>query len=176
MQGTEFPGDQTIQNVGIAALDDLDHFIKERLRIKYYIRYMDDFVLMHPNEEYLNYCLREIKRILAKQSMTINPIKTEIQPIANPIIFLGFKYRLTESGKVIIHADPRKIKHERKKLKRMAAHVMTGKPIMKKKKAISLSKHDVDAHFRAYKATIRFGNSRKLIYNLNRYYNSLWKG
>ena len=170
------PGDQTIQNVGIAALDDLDHFIKERLRIKYYIRYMDDFVLMHPNEEYLNYCLREIKKILAKQSMTINPIKTEIQPIANPIIFLGFKYRLTESGKVIIHADPRKIKHERKKLKRMVAHVMAGKPIMKKKRTISLSKHDVDAHFRAYKATIRFGNSRKLIYNLNRYYNSLWKG
>ena len=108
--------------------------------------------------------------------MTINPIKTEIQPIEKPIIFLGFKYKLTESGKVIIHADPRKVKHERKKLKRMAAHAMTGKPIMKKKRAISLSKHDVDAHFRAYKATIRFGNSRKLIQNLNRYYKSLWKG
>ena len=92
------------------------------------------------------------------------------------LLFLGFKYKLTESGKVIIHADPRKVKHERKKLKRMAAHAMTGKPIMKKKRAISLSKHDVDAHFRAYKATIRFGNSRKLIQNLNRYYKSLWKG
>ena len=108
--------------------------------------------------------------------MEINTSKTEIQPITEPILFLGFKYRLTESGKVVILADPRKIKHERKKLKRMAAHVLEGKPIRKKKREIYLSKHDMDAHFKAYKATIRFGNSRKLIYNLNRFYESLWKG
>ena len=170
------PGDQTIQNVGIAALDDLDHFIKEQLRIKYYIRYMDDFILIHPDREYLMRCYSEIEKFLTKQRMTINPTKTEIQPISKPMLFLGFVYRLTETGKVVILVAPRKIKHERKKLKRMAAHVLERKPIRKKKREIYLSKHDVDAHFKAYKATIRFGNSRKLIYNLNRFYESLWKG
>lgn len=170
------PGDQTIQNVGIAALDNLDHYVKECLRIKYYIRYMDDFILLHRSREYLEYCYAEIEKVLARQHMEINTSKTEIQPITEPILFLGFKYRLTESGKVVILADPRKIKHERKKLKRMAAHALEGKPIRKKKREIYLSKHDVDVHFKAYKATIRFGNSRKLIYNLNRFYESLWKG
>ena len=170
------PGDQTIQNVGIAALDDLDHFIKERLRIKYYIRYMDDFILLHPSKDYLQFCFGEIRRFLAKQYMAINPIKTEITAITKPILFLGFRYRLTDSGKVVILVDPKKIKHERRKLRRMVKHVREGKSFMKRERAIYLTKHDVDAHFKAYKATIRFGNSRKVIYNLNRFYENLWKG
>ena len=170
------PGDQTIQNVGIAALDDLDHFIKEWLEIKYYIRYMDDFILLHPDKEYLAFCLKEIRRFLAMQLMEINPIKTEIKHISKPFLFLGFQYRLTETGKVVIFADPKKIKHERKKLKRMVSHVLSGKPIKKKCGNIYLKKKDVDTHFKAYKATIRFGHSRKLIYNLNRIYENLWKG
>ena len=170
------PGDQTIQNVGIAALDDLDHFIKERMRIKYYIRYMDDFILFHPDREYLMHCYSEIEKFLSKQRMTINPTKTEIQPISKPMLFLGFVYGLMKTGKVVILVDPRKIKHERKKLRRMADHVLKNKPIRKKKRNIFISKHDVDIHFRAYKATIRFGNSRKVIYNLNRFYENLWKG
>lgn len=157
-------------------MDDLDHFIKERLRIKYYIRYMDDFILLHPSKEYLAFCLKEIQRFLAKQSMEINPIKTEIKPISKPFLFLGFQYRLTETGKVVIFADPKKIKHERKKLKRMVSHVLTGKPFKKKSRDIYLTKKDIDTHFKAYKATIRFGHSRKLIYNLNRFYENLWKG
>ena len=102
------PGDQTIQNVGIAALDDLDHFIKERLRIKYYLRYMDDFILLHPSKEYLQFCFEEIRRFLAKQFMSINPIKTEIMTVTKPILFLGFLYKLTETGKVVILVNPKK--------------------------------------------------------------------
>ena len=40
------PGSQMIQIAGISYLDKLDHFIKERLRAKYYIRYMDDFLII----------------------------------------------------------------------------------------------------------------------------------
>ena len=170
------PGDQTIQNVGIAALDDLDHFIKERLRIKYYIRYMDDFILLHPCKKFLEHCFMEIEKFLARQSMEINTDKTELQHITKSILFLGFKYKLTESGKVVILADPKKIKHERKKLKRMVNHVRENKPFRKKNKEIYLTKHDVDEHFKSYKSTIRFGNSRKLIQNFNKFYNDLWKG
>lgn len=170
------PGDQTIQNVGIAALDDLDHYVKERLRIRYYIRYMDDFIIIHPDKEYLGHCLEKIKAILNRQNMELNPKKTEIKHIKEPFLFLGFSYRLTETGKVVIFADPAKIKHERKKLRRMANHVISGQPVIRKKKIIYLTKHDVDCHFKSYKSCIRFGNSRRLIYNLNRYYDSLWKG
>lgn len=67
--------------------------------------------------------------------------------------------------KVVILADPQKIKHERKKVLRMVALVDKGK----------LTKHDVDVHWKAWKASVRYGNSHNLIYKLNRWYESLWE-
>ena len=71
---------------------------------------------------------------------------------------------MTQTGKVVILADPKKIKHERKKVKRMVKLVEMGK----------LTKHDVDVHWKAWKASVRYGNSHNLIYNLNRWYEGLW--
>lgn len=160
------PGSQIVQIVGITALDGVDHYIKERLKVKYYIRYMDDFILLHSERKYLENCLSEITAKLNLQGMDINSGKTFIQKISDPILYLGFVYRLTETGKVIILADPRKIKHERKKIQRMVTLAEKG----------TMTKHDVDVHFKAYKAGVRYGNSRNLIYRLNRWYESLWKG
>ena len=159
------PGSQIVQIVGITALDDIDHFIKERLRVRYYIRYMDDFILIHHDRDYLACCLEQIKKKLHECRMCVSEKKTFIQPITKPIKHLGFYYRLTSTGKVVILADPKKIKHERKKVKRMVALVDQGK----------LTKHDVDAHWKAWKASVRYGNSHNLIYRLNRWYDSLWE-
>ena len=38
-----------------------------------------------------------------------------------------------------------------------------------------LTKHDVDMHFKAWKASIRYGNTRKLIEKLNKWYEELWR-
>lgn len=159
------PGSQIVQIVGITALNDIDHFIKERLRIMYYIRYMDDFILMHESREYLENCLAEIRKLLTERYMSINEQKTFIQPISKTVTFLGFDYRLTETGKVLVLANPKKIKHERKKIKRMVALVEKGE----------LTKREVDGHFKAYKVSIRYGNSHRLIERLNRWYESLWE-
>lgn len=159
------PGSQIVQIVGITALDKIDHYIKERLRIKYYIRYMDDFILIHQDEDYLRRCLDGIIDRLRAQGMEVNAKKTLIQPISKPVTYLGFVYRLTPSGKVVILADPAKIKHERKKIRRMMALVRQGR----------LTKRDVDMHFRAYKTGIRYGNSHNLIHRLNIWYSSLWR-
>ena len=48
--------------LAIFYLNDLDHFIKEKLHIKYYIRYQDDGILLEYNKEYLKYCLDEISK------------------------------------------------------------------------------------------------------------------
>ena len=160
------PGSQIVQIVGITALDEIDHYIKEVLRIRFYIRYMDDFILIHPDKEYLEYCLVKIREKLHEIKMEVHKEKTNIKKVSDPITFLGFVYRLTHTGKVVILAKPEKIKHERKKIMRMVALVRKGE----------LTKYDVDRHFKAFKTSVRYGNSHKLIYRLNRWYESLWKG
>lgn len=158
-------GEQTIQNIGIAALDKLDHYIKERLRIRGYIRYMDDFKLIHHDKAYLEECLKDIRNILESYEMTLNEKKTFIQPISEKIRFLGFTYQVTKSGKVIILVVPEKIKHEKKKIKRMINLVKQGK----------LTEHEVHEHFKAVKQYLRFGNSTKLIEKLNIWYKEQWR-
>lgn len=94
-------------------MDDFDHFVKEQLHIRYYGRYMDDFFLIHPDKEYLQFCLREIRAYMDSLGLELNE-KTQIFPIRNGIDFLGFHTYLTESGKVI-----RKLRHS--SIKRMRA-------------------------------------------------------
>ena len=81
-------GFMTSQILGIFYLNDLDHFIKEKLHIKYYIRYQDDFLLMSNDKEYLKYCLVRIKEFLVKEKLKLND-KTRIYKNTNNFIFLG---------------------------------------------------------------------------------------
>ena len=78
----------TSQILAIFYLNDMDHYIKEVLKIKYYVRYQDDFVLFHPSKEYLKYCLEQIKNFLTKEKLTLN-VKTRIYKGSNNFLFLG---------------------------------------------------------------------------------------
>lgn len=83
-----FIGSMTSQILAIFYLNDLDHFIKETLKIKYYVRYQDDFLLFHPSKDYLKYCLNEIKNFLLNEKLELN-VKTRIYKNTNNFLFLG---------------------------------------------------------------------------------------
>ena len=83
-----FIGAMTSQILAIFYLNDLDYFIKEKLKIKYYVRYQDDFLLFHPDKQYLKYCLQEIKKFLDKEKLVLNN-KTRIYKNTNNFLFLG---------------------------------------------------------------------------------------
>lgn len=159
------PGSQIIQIVGITALNEMDHFIKERLRIKYYIRYMDDFLLISNDKNQLEHSLACIKEILANMDMELNLKKTSIYPITKGIKFLGFYFKLKDTGKVVVSIDPKKVKHERRKLRRMANLVKKGLKTREK----------VDEHFESWKVHASYGDSYKMIQNMNSFYDSLWR-
>ena len=111
-------GSQISQIMELLVLNDLDHFIKEKLHIKYYIRYMDDFILIHPDKEYLRYCLTQIKEKVAKLGLTLNK-KTNLQPLQHGLIFLKWHYYILETGKVIMKMDKKKITHIKKRLRKL---------------------------------------------------------
>ena len=81
-------GSMCSQVLAIFYLNDMDHFIKETLKIKYYVRYQDDFLLFHENKDYLKYCLEEIKKFLEKEKLQLNA-KTRIYKNTNNFLFLG---------------------------------------------------------------------------------------
>ncbi len=71
-------------------LNQLDQFIKHGLKVRHYIRYVDDMVILHPCPAELNRLRREIDSFLADHlGIQLNPKKTIIQPGARGIDFVG---------------------------------------------------------------------------------------
>lgn len=81
-------GNMTSQVLAVFYLNDLDHYIKEDLKIKYYVRYQDDFLLFHPSKNYLKKCLFYIQEFLAQEKLSLNR-KSRIYKNTNNFIFLG---------------------------------------------------------------------------------------
>lgn len=104
-------GSMTSQFLAIFYLNDLDHFIKEKLKIKYYIRYQDDGLIFHESKEYLKYCFKEIEKFLEKENLKLNN-KSRIYKSTNNFIFLG----RDRKGK---YAKYRSIKRKIKKRKHL---------------------------------------------------------
>ena len=156
-----------MQISGAALLNDLDHYIKERLGIKYYLRYMDDFILLHHDKDYLESCRLKISSKLAEIQLELHPKKTRIYPLNQPIKFLGFYHRLTPTGKVVMLLDPKNVKRERKKLYRMVQKAKRGEGGLNRKK--------IDECYQSWKAHASHGNSYKLLQRMDDYYESLWK-
>jgi retron-type reverse transcriptase len=71
-------------------LNELDQFVKHELRCRHYIRYVDDFVLLHESPQWLNDAHAAIAAFLpARLHARLNPNKTILQPVARGIDFVG---------------------------------------------------------------------------------------
>jgi RNA-directed DNA polymerase len=84
-------GNLTSQFFSNVYLNELDQFIKRKLKIKYYGRYVDDFVLLHNNIQYLKYCEIEINNFLINNlDLKLNTTKTKHNLISKGIDFVGY--------------------------------------------------------------------------------------
>ena len=85
-------GALTSQLLANAYLDQLDHFIKDELGVKYYVRYMDDFILLHHDKKELWRLLAEIRDFLTwKLRLTLNQ-KTRVFPASHGVDFAGYRH------------------------------------------------------------------------------------
>ncbi len=73
-------------------LEDVDHYIKEELRIPFYVRYVDDMVLMGDNKRKLLKAMYNIDRKLAEKGLSLKAKAQVHQPQNKPIDFLGFRF------------------------------------------------------------------------------------
>ena len=159
------PGSQLIQIAGISILDKFDHYVKEQLHAKLYIRYMDDFLIIGDDKAYLQDCMRKAIYYLNDIKFEMNPKKTRIYPLEDGIDFLGFHYSLTDTGKVIMTVLSENVKRERRKLYRL----------VEKSKRGDLPREKVDESYAAWRNHASKGNSHTLLKRMDEYYNNLWR-
>ncbi|MCM1290038.1 MAG: RNA-directed DNA polymerase [Corallococcus sp.] len=111
-------GNQTSQVFGMFYLNPVDRLVKERLRVKAYSRYMDDFVLIHQSKQFLISALEQIRKLVDSLGLTLND-KTQIHPLKNGFTYLGFRFAVMPSGAVV-----RMIKKKSKKRLRWRARLL----------------------------------------------------
>ena len=71
-------------------LDALDQFIKHQIGARHYIRYVDDFLLLHESPQWLNEAKVRIEDFLPNRlGARLNPKKTILQPLARGVDFVG---------------------------------------------------------------------------------------
>jgi len=104
-------GNLTSQFFANVYLNELDYFVKHKLRAKYYIKYVDDFVILHENKEQLNNWMAQINEFLSeKLKLELHKDKSKVVPLSRGIDFVGFRnfyyYKLVRKRNI------RKMKHK----------------------------------------------------------------
>jgi retron-type reverse transcriptase len=97
LHGAEAPGrgmpigNLTSQLFANVYLDALDHFVKEVMRVRHYLRYMDDFLLLAADRGEARRHLAAVKTFLdPRLHLQLNPRRVVIAPLCDPCDLLGY--------------------------------------------------------------------------------------
>ncbi|MEX1130521.1 MAG: reverse transcriptase/maturase family protein [Candidatus Woykebacteria bacterium] len=84
-------GNLTSQLFANVYLNPLDQFVKHKLKVKYYVRYTDDFVLLSQDENYLLEIIEHLKNFLNSElKLSLHPNKVSLRKLSQGIDFLGY--------------------------------------------------------------------------------------
>jgi len=84
-------GNLSSQFFGNLYLDGMDHFCREVLSARGYVRYVDDFALFHDDPEILDQWRQRLASFLALRRLSLHPRKTQIIATNEPTRFLGYE-------------------------------------------------------------------------------------
>lgn len=158
------PGSQMVQIAGISYLNGLDHFVKEVLRRKLYGRYMDDFHIIGATKDELLEVMGRVAEELGKIGLRLHPRKTAIHSAKEGFVFLGFRFCLADSGKVLMFRNPKRVKEIKRRMRRLANKIMRGDVCTEK---------DLDISYECVRACMSKGNSMRLMRAMDLHYLTL---
>ncbi len=85
-------GNLTSQFFANVYLNELDYFVKHKLKAKYYIRYVDDFIIFHNSKYQLEKWKEQINIFLKNElKLELHPDKSKITSLSKGIDFVGFR-------------------------------------------------------------------------------------
>lgn len=161
--GTLFPGDDltalvrprglpignlTSQFLANVHLDPLDHFVKETLRARGYVRYADDFRLFADCKQELHAHRRSMERFLGELRLVLHDRKTQVQPCRSGVPFLGFV--LLPNGRRKLQRGC--VRRFRKRLRRLSRDLEAGRT----------TQEDVSTSVRSWLAHAAHANARRI--------------
>lgn len=147
-------GNLTSQIFANLYLDPLDHFVKDRLRVRRYLRYVDDFCCFGDDKGALKEARAAIVERLASLRLRLNEEKSRLRRVREGIEFLGFvvfphQLRLGKTA----------VRRQRRRLRQLRAGYANG----------GLSLDDVKASLQAWNAHAAHGTTRALREAVSRY-------
>ncbi|MFC2085059.1 reverse transcriptase domain-containing protein, partial [Bacteroidota bacterium] len=154
-------GNLTSQFFANIYLNPLDHFIREKLKCKYYVRYVDDFLVLSNNKYDLRIIRRNISEFLEKLRLRLHDNKSKIYSTEKGVVFLGHKvfrdFRLLKKENII---------EFKRRLKNLSQNYLLG----------NISDEKIKASINGWIAHAKFSNTYRLrekIFNHNPYIKTL---
>ena len=113
-------------------LNELDQFCKRQLKAKYYIRYMDDIIIIVPSKQEALKVLKGMECFTEKKLMIkLNPMKTKNFPLRQGVNAIGYKIHPTH--KLLRNQSKKKLK---RRIKAMPELIVEGKLTIKRAEAM----------------------------------------
>ena len=171
-------------------MNRFDHFIKNELGIQYYGRYVDDFIIVHPDKEFLKSLIPILSDFLiANLQLTLHPKKIYLQHYSKGVKFLGtvvkpnriyianrtkgnFYHAIEKQNRIIQDHSPRLI-NKSNFINSQTQIIQRGKPTKEEKAAFLSSMNSylgIMKHYKSYKLRKRMIFKRLSVYWFNHVY------
>lgn len=147
-------GNLTSQLFANIYLHELDMYTKQQLKVRHYVRYMDDILFFHTDKKVLRkYQANMVDFLYEQLYLTINPRKVRVYPARHGVSFVGyiiypFSMRLRSSS----------VRNFKKKYKKLCQRLSAGE----------ISPAEFDASFNAWKAHASHANTYHLVKSLEK--------
>lgn len=143
-------------------LNELDQFCKRKLGLKYYIRYMDDFIVITKTKDEANRILKLINEFIeAKLHLKLNQDKTKIFPIDQGVNSIGYKIHATH--RLLRNSSKKKIK---RKVRAMPRLIREGRLTVRK----------AEQMLNSWKGHADYANNYNFIQSLIKKYDFIYTG
>lgn len=148
-------GNLTSQFFANLYLNGFDHFVKEQLKVRKYLRYVDDFALFSDDRALLAEARPQVEAYLAQLRLKIHPIKSQLFATRHGANFVGFRIFPGREGfpqDVRIRIRTRNLRRARGRLRQLQQDYTAGQ----------LSLAEVVQRLRSWEAHLLHGDTHRL--------------
>lgn len=157
-------GSEISQICAIYYPNKIDHYIKEKLHIKGYGRYMDDSYIIHEDVEYLKKCLKEVERMAGELGLTMNKKRVRIVPLTGHFEYLKKRIHVTQSGKIIMRLARKNITKRRRLLKKQERKLEQGE----------IDFQSIRASYQSWRGSAKKLDAHNTIKSMDEYFDTLF--